>query len=295
MKVKEGIIHYLYDQHLPLMINRRWKRTYGHKIDWDNPKDINEKMWWIACFGDTSLWPLCADKYRVREFVKSRGLEDLLVPLYGVWDNASDIDFDALPDKFILKCTHDSGTSVIVDKSAGYDEVAIAEALDRSLRVKYGYVNGETYYNKIKPRVIAEAFLEDTGCAFSSSLVDYKVWCFDGKPFCTWTCHSRTKEATYVNVYDMDWKVHPECSVFTDHYRDGKGVVPKPASFDAMMQAAAMLSKGFPQVRVDFYDVEGRLYFGELTFTTYYGQIDFYSGDFLKELGRQCVLPARKA
>ena len=92
----------------------------------------------------------------------------------------------------------------------------------------------------------------------------------------------------------MDWKVRPECSVFTDHYRDGKGMVPKPETFDKMMEAASILSKGFPEVRVDFYEVDGKLYFGELTFMTLYGQIDFYTKDFLVELGNQCVLPSKR-
>lgn len=294
MKLKQAIIHYMYDHHLPFMINWRWQKTYGYKIDWRHPKDINEKMWWLACYGDTSLWPLCADKYRVREFLKQKGMEDLLVGLYGVWGDARDIDFDALPQKFILKCNHDSGTCIIVDKAAGYDKNAIVASLNTSLGVRYGYVNGETYYNKIKPCIVAEEFLEDPACCFSKSLVDYKVWCFDGKPYCTWACYNRTKGSTYVNVYDMDWNVHPEYSVFNDHYRDGRGMVPRPASFERMMSAAATLSAGFPEVRVDFYDVGGRLCFGEMTFTTLFGQIDFYSKEFLAELGDHCSLPVKK-
>lgn len=291
---KQFVAHFLYDHFLPYMINRRWKATYGHKIDWNNPKDINEKMQWLVCFGDTSLWPLCADKYRVREFLKERGLEQLAVKLYGVWNDANDIDYDALPQKFILKCNHDSGTCLVIDKSKSFSKEEINRHLNESLKIKFGYFNGETYYNKIKPCIIAEEFLEDKECEFSSSLVDYKIWCFDGKPYCTWACHNRDKHCTYVNIYDMDWCVHPECSVFTDHYRDGGGKVPRPKTLEQMKEAASILSKGFPEVRVDFYEVNGKLYFGELTFMTLYGQIDFYTVEFLKELGDQCVLPNKK-
>lgn len=289
--LKREIRHFIWDHFRPYWINHLWQGQYGYKIDWNNPKDINEKMQWLACYGDTTKWALCSDKYRVRGFLKERGLEKLTVKLYGVWENADDIDYDALPDKFILKCNHDSGTCIIVDKSQPFDKNAINRTLNEALKRKFGYVNGETYYNRIKPCIIAEEFMVSHNCTFSSSLVDYKVWSFDGKPYCTWACHNRDKHCTYVNVYDMDWNVRPECSVFTDHYRDGQGMVPKPETFDQMMEAAAILSKGFPEVRVDFYEVDGKLYFGELTFMTLSGQIDFYTKDFLKELGDQCILP----
>lgn len=290
-KLKKSIVYFLYDHCLAYMINRRWKSRYGHKIDWRNPRNINEKMWWLACHGDTSMWHICADKYRVRQFVKDRGLEHLLIKLYGVWDNANDINYDALPDKFILKCNHDSGTSVVVDKALPFNKDEINTKLNIALSYKFGYSTGETFYNKIKPLIIAEEFLVDNVNTFSSSLVDYKVWCFNGKPYCTWACHSRTKGCTYVNIYDMNWNVHPELTIPTDHYRDGKGVVPKPKTFDEMMEAASVLSKGFPEVRVDFYEVNGKLYFGEMTFMTCFAEINHYTPEFLVELGEQCVLP----
>lgn len=294
MKIKTYLIHFLYDHFLPHMINLRWEKTYGHKIDWNAPKDINEKMQWLVCFGDTSKWSLCADKYRVRDYLKEKGLEHLTVKLYGVWQDANDIDYDSLPERFILKCNHDSGTCEVVDKSKAFDKAAINQRLNAALKVQFGYINGETYYNKIKPCIIAEEFLESHDSDFSTSLVDYKVWSFAGKPYCTWACHNRDKHCTYVNVYDMDWQVHPEYSVFTDHYRDGQGKVPKPKTFDQMMKAASILSEDFPEVRVDFYEVDGKLYFGELTFMTLFGQIDFYTKEFLVKLGDQCKLPIKR-
>ena len=291
MELKSTIRNFMWDHFRPYMINHLWQGRYGYKIDWNNPLDINEKMQWLACFGDVSKWAICSDKYRVRQFLKERGLEDIAVKLYGVWENADDIDYDALPDKFVLKCNHDSGTCIIVDKNVPYNKEEINRILNTALKVKFGYINGEIYYNKIKPCIIAEEFLTNHNCTFSTSLVDYKIWCFDGKPYCTWACYSRSKEGTYVNVYDNDWKVHPEYSIFTDHYRDGKGVVPKPKTFNKMMEVAAQLSKGFPEVRVDLYEVDNKVYFGELTFMTLSAFIDFYTKDFLLELGKQCKLP----
>lgn len=294
MKFKTFVRHFLQDHFLPYMINRDWKREFGYKIDWRHPKDINEKMQWLLCFGDTSLWHVCADKLQVRSFIKKRKLDNLLVELYGSWSTPEDINYDALPDKFVLKCNHDSGTCFVVDKNAFFNKSEIHNSLRESLKRKFGYIHNEMFYNKIKPCIIAEKFLEDNDCSFSSTLVDYKFWCFDGNPYCVWTCYNREEGHAYVNVYDMEWNVHPEYSVFTDHYRDGKGVVPKPKTFEQMKSAAAVLSKGFPEVRVDFYEVNGKLFFGELTFMTLYGQIDFYTKEFLKELGDQCVLPIDK-
>ena len=272
------------------LVEREWLRWKGYPIDWDNPRDINEKIQWLMCFSDTSLWSVCSDKYKVREYVASKGLADILVPLYGMWTNVEDIDFDSLPDKFVIKCNHDSGSCMIIDKSEGFDPAAVRSTLAAHLKVRYGYVHGEMYYNRIVPRVVAERKLEQVS-GVGNSMIDYKIWCFDGKPYSIWACYDRTSEGTYVNIYDLDWNVHPEVSVFTDHYRDGEGKVPRPESLDRMLSAAARLSEGFPEVRVDFYEAGGRLYFGEMTFASLCGKMDFYTQDYLEELGRQCVLP----
>jgi len=123
---------------------------------------------------------------------------------------------------------------------------------------------------------------------------DRKVWCFDGKPYSIWVCYGRSANEVFVNLYDLDWNVHPEVSVFTEHYKDGKGKVPKPECLDSMLAAASKLSEGFPEVRVDFYVNGGKLYFGELTFASLYGKMDFFTDEYLVELGKQCILPVDK-
>ncbi len=291
-KIMVKIRPFLLDHCHSKVVDRDWIRWKGRPVDWDSPRDINEKIQWLMCCSDTSLWSLCSDKYRVREYVAGKGFADLLVPLLGKWDRAEDIDFDALPEKFAIKCNHDSGSAHIVDKNAGFDSDAVRKDLAKHLKVKYGYVHGELYYNDIKPCVIAEKFLEHP--EGQASVIDYKVWAFNGKPYCVWTCSDRTAGSVYVNVYDLDWKVRPEASVFTEHYRDGGGRVPRPEFLDRMLHAASVLSEGFPEVRVDFYEAGGKLYFGELTFASYCGKMDFYTDEFLEELGRQCILPDKK-
>ena len=277
-----------------VFIDQEWMRWKGYKVDWEHPRDKNEKIQWLLCYSDTSMWSLCADKYRVREYVKSKGQEDILVPLLGVWDKPKDIDFESLPEKFVIRCNHDSGSTIIVDKAKGFDPDAIRSDLASHLRRRFGYWSGEMFYNKIKRRIIAERYLEQDIPTIQGAPVDYKVWCFNGKPYSIWVNYNRTREWTYINVYDLDWNIRPEASLFNESFRDGKGLVPKPACLDEMLSVASVLSEGFPEVRVDFYISEGNLYFGEMTFSSVAGKMKRFTDEYLRELGAQCVLPEKK-
>jgi len=287
---KKIIRNKILDYYPKLLVNNEWKHQ-GKVFDWDHPKDLNEKILWLLYCTDTSKWTELADKYKVREYVKQCGLGDLLIPLLGKWDRAEDIDYDSLPDKFVLKCNHDSGSTHIIDKTKEFDKDAINAELNKHLKQNYAYVHGEMHYKNIKPCIIAENLLEQGECNFSTSLIDYKIWCFNGKPYIIWACYSRSKECVYVNFYDFDWNVHPEYSVFDCHYRNGKGKLPRPQKLKEMLLAASKLSDGFPQVRVDFYETNGILYFGEMTFTSERGRMSYFTESFLKELGNQVILP----
>ena len=281
------------DYYPKIIIEKSWKKDFGYSIDWEHPIDINEKIQWLIAFSDTREWSCLADKYLVRDYVASKGYGANLIKLYGVWNKADDIVFDALPDKFVLKCNHDSGSYCIVDKQKGYDKERLVKKLNACLKRKYGYLFCEPHYNKIKPLVIAEEFLEEKNC-FSSSLIDYKVWCFNGRPSSILVCYGRNHHEKFFNIYDLDWNVHPEYSVFSERYKDGQGKVPKPSCLSEMLEIASVLSKGFPEVRVDFYIVKGQVYFGEMTFTDSTGRIRNYSPSYLQELGRQCDLSLGK-
>lgn len=292
-KLRNEYHKFLVDHYPRKIIDRIWWCQYGHIVNWDNPKDINEKIQWLICYGDTSKWSDLADKYKVREYVKEKGYEHILTKLYGVWNRPSDIDFNSLPNKFILKCNHDCGSYLIIDKSDGYNRKEICKNIDTALNRKFGYINCEPHYNKISPKVVAEEFLENTE-SFSTSLIDYKVWCFNGKPYCIFVAYNRTQDHLYTNVYDMNWKVHPEWSVFTNHYLDGNSKVTRPEVLDEMLEIASNLSVGFPEVRIDFYIVKNKIYFGEMTFTSACGRMDYFSQEYLEELGRQCDISNNK-
>ena len=265
------------------------KRMGGAKMDLKHPKDLNEKINWLKFYSDTKLWTQLADKYRVRDFVKERGLGNILIPLYAKWDSADDISFEGLPDSFVLKTNHGSGEIMVVKDKSRVDLSRIKEEFKIHLQTEFGKYQAEPHYRRIKRCVVAEKFLDSSNLGYTTSLVDYKIWCFDGKPYYIWACYSRTKEKVYVEVHDLDWNYLPEKSVFTDHYRDGKGIVPKPEKLNEMLKAAAILSQGFPEVRVDLYEHEKNIYFGEMTFTSNGGYMDF-----LLELGGYVKLPIDK-
>ena len=233
----------------------------------EHPTDLNEKINYLKFYGDTSKWPMLTDKYAVRKYIESIGLGDILVKLYGKWDSVEDINWDVLPNKFVMKCNNGSG-DVLICKDKSKLDIA------------------EPQYALIKPCIIAEELLDSsTQPCGSSSLVDYKIWCFNGKPHSVWCCYNRKQYYANVGVYDLNWQYHPECSVFTKHYKESSKLLPKPVNFGRMLEIAQRLSKGFPVLRVDLYNVNGHVYFGELTFTSQSGCMNFYSQQYLDETG----------
>lgn len=285
--IKRKIREFLIDHYPHIIINHEWRHQYGHRIDWKNPRNINEKIQWLICFSDTSEWTRIADKYRVREFLKEKGYNDLVIDLYGAWDNANDIDFDSLPDKFVLKCNHDSASTKIIDKSKGYNKKELIKFYNKRLKEKFGYKCCEPHYNRIRPLVIAEKFLEeDNGF---QSLNDYKFWCFDGKVYYVCVMFDRTNDIVNEVVYDLDWNPHPEFIKSSEHYKASDRILPRPHNFEKMISISKDLSKGFPEVRVDLYDVNGKIYFGEMTFTSTSGRMG-YVDSFLEELGSYCII-----
>ena len=270
----------------------RYRDCYGTDIDWKHPKTIDEKINWLKYYSDTSQWTLLADKYRVRKYVADCGLEDILVPLYGKWDKAEDIDWDSLPNQFVMKTNNASKSVLICKDKDSLDIDYWIKEIDKWMHYDYSIEKGEIHYRSIPPCIIAEQLLDAEKQPLpSSSLIDYKVWAFDGKPVYIWCCLNRTSDSVEVITYDTDWKAHPEFSRNFYHFYLTDKRLPRPITLDKMLDAAAKLSKGFPQVRVDFYEVDWKLYFGEMTFTSSAGMNGFYTTEFLLELGRLTKLP----
>lgn len=271
-----------------------YKETLGKMPDLDNPKDLNEKICWLKLYSDTTRWTELADKFKVREYVEQCGLGDMLVKLYGVWNNPEDIDFDKLPSSFVLKTNNASGQVIVVEDKSKLNIDFTRQQLKKWIKKwpRIAIRGGEFHYLPIKPCVIAEEFLEEKE-SFSSTLIDYKIWCFGGKPYNIWTCYDRI-DHPFVALYDVQWQYHPEYSIFNNSYKKGTKAVPRPKSLDKMLEACSILTKDFPQVRVDFYEVNGKPYFGELTFTSLGGRMTFYTQEYLLEMGEKVILPKEK-
>jgi hypothetical protein len=277
--------------HPVILAKIRYFARFKKRLNLSNPRTLNEKILYLSLKTDTTLWTRCADKYAVRGFVEERGLRDILIPLLGVWDKASDIDFDTLPNEFVLKTNHGSGDILVVTDKSKIDIPQIVKTFDNELSKPYGALESGLHYLRIEPRLIAEELIRnDRGISeTSSSLIDYKIWCFNGKCYYIWACANRDKHSTEVMTYDREWNAHPEYSIFNDGYRQGK-LLPKPKNFERMVEIAETLSKPFPCVRVDLYNVNGKIYFSELTFTSLGGLMNFYTEEFQLLAGSQIDL-----
>lgn len=275
-----------------LIVRIRYRLRFHKRLNLDNPRTLNEKIQYLSLRTDTTEWSRLTDKYTARDYVRECGLADTLNTLYGVWDHASDIDLNSLPDSFILKTTGGSGDSIIVKDKNQMDAESVFRYLDRMVNTVYGLSEGNPHYSRIVPRIIAEQLLvnDEVSARYSSSLIDYKIWCFNGKAAYIWTCTDRTSHGTKVMTYDTDWTAHPEYSVFYSHYSRGN-VIPKPENLDRMLVIAEKLAAPFPVVRVDLYNIAGRIYFGEMTFTSLGGLMDFYTPEFLEKTGDMIRLP----
>ena len=258
---------------------------------WDNPQTLDEKIQWLKFNSDTTMWTLLSDKYRVREYVKQKGLGDLLVPLIGKWDRVRDIDWDSLPDKFIMKTNHGSADAKICTDKSQIDLSTWKYHFILALHRTYGLNNIELHYSKITPCIIAEELLDSSKQPIpSTSLIDYKVWCVNGEPKFIWACYDRKEDSVQVMMYDLLWNPVPLKCKDTPHYQIAKTLLPPPATLQYMINSAKVLAEGFPVVRVDFYEVDGKLYFGEMTFTAAGGYNTFYSEEFQREIGEQINL-----
>lgn len=291
------LIHYSYlSRHNPQeLADSLYIDATGNKngINWESPVDLNEKINWLKFNSDTTKWSELADKYAVRKFIEEKGYKQYLVPLLGVWENANEIDFSTLPDCFVLKTNNGAGTVMVVEDKTLIDKRRVKTQLNKWLRMSFGLKQAEPHYLRIKPLIIAESLLSDVS-GISSSLIDYKIWCFDGKAFGTWVCYNRHRFEADTEWHDMEWNYRPEWSVFTGHYKDGNGKIPKPQNYEKMISFAEDLSRGFPQVRVDLYNIDGNIYFSEMTFTSAGGYMYFYSKDVLLEMGKLTKISIEK-
>ncbi len=235
--------------------------TLKRKLDFDHPKTLNEKLQWLKFNDRTPLHSLVSDKYAVREYIKQELGEEYLVPLIGKWETAEEIDFDSLPQQYVLKCTHDSGGLVICRDKTSLDQDEAIKKLKKSLSRKFYYVGREWQYKNIKPLVICEELLLDQA---GNTPADYKISCFNGKADNVMVCTGRfTKDGVKFYFFDRQWNFLPYNK--GDEKLPADFTLPKPDNLEEMFQIADKLSKPFYYARIDLYNIDGKIYFSEIT------------------------------
>lgn len=262
-------------------------RKFHKRLNLKNPKTFNEKMQWLKIFDRNPIYTNFVDKYEVRKYISRKIGENYLIQLLGVWDDFDEIDFNSLPNQFVLKCTHDSGGVLICKDKNNFDLQAARVYFKNRLNTNYYYLWREWPYKNIKARIIAEKYI-DTGN--ESELLDYKLMCFNGKVKCTFVCSDRQKKDLKVTFYDMNWNVMP----FERHYPKSNEPIDRPVKFSEMVRLAEYLAENLPFVRVDFYEINHKIYFGELTFFPGSGLEGFTPEEWDCKLGEWLTLPNRK-
>lgn len=263
----------------PLKANRElFVRHFGREPNLDHPKDFNEKSMWLVhnVYKDDPTITRCVDKYEMRSYLQEKGLGHLLPTVYGVWAKPSQIGWDNLPKEFVLKCNHGCGCNIFCRDKEKLDRRAAVKQLKKWLKINFAYYYGEINYEHVKPRVFCEEFLDDGNV----QPTDYKVLCFNGEPKLFMLCTDREKGAKFTFT-DADYSR----LMWETGYHSGGKLPPKPASFEDMKRYAREISKPFPFVRVDFYDIHGKLYVGELTFSPLGSAIDYICEDGLRQMG----------
>ena len=276
----KGLLNWMPDEPYLKLIYRA--RT-GRKLNLKDPKRLTEKMQWLKLNDHNPLYSELVDKYAVRKRIAAAIGEKYLIPLVGgPWDCFEDIDFDNLPNQFVLKCTHDSGGLVICRDKGKLDLEKAKVKIQRSLKHNYYHSGREWPYKNVQPRIIAESYMEDPGCGY---LTDYKIFCFHGVPRIVLTVRGghEDESKTVRRMYNEDWELYP----VGIHDKPAETIPePRPAQLENMLELARKLSAGFKHLRVDFYVVSDRIYFGELTFYHMSGMEHFDPDDYDRIFGQ---------
>jgi len=238
-----------------------YRLRVGRKLNVRNPETLNEKLQWLKFNYRFPLQSIVSDKLLVRDYVKEKIGEKYLIPLLGSWKEYSDIDFSALPNQFVLKCNHDSGGLVVCTDKEKLNHEEAKRKIEKSLKSNFFYIGREYQYRNIKPMIICEKFISDNG----KVPMDYKIYCFNGKPDVILVCRDRfsknTHRASYL-FFDQKWNFQP-LDKGDENLQDVD--IPKPENLDEMIEIAKKLSEDFMFARIDLYNIKGKIYFGEIT------------------------------
>ena len=265
----------------------KYRIRMGKKLNLENPVTYSEKLQWLKLHNRKPEYTTMVDKAAVKEYIAEKIGPEYIIPTLGVWDRFEDIDFDTLPEQFVLKCTHDSGGLVICRDKAKLDREEAKKKIEKSLKNNYYYHGREWPYKNVKPRILAEAYMADE----KGRLVDYKFFCFNGQVDSVMVCLDRETGSPKFYFFDRNWQLK-RYNVRGKEAPEGF-TLPKPDKMDAMFDLAAELSQGIPFVRVDLYNRDGRIYFGEMTFYPQNGFDPNLLPETDAEWGQKLILPEK--
>lgn len=269
-----------------MYIKRKYKKRMGKDVDLKHPKTYTEKIQWLKLYDRRPEYTTMVDKYSAKQYVADIIGEEYIIPTLGVWNSFEEIDFVSLPNQFVLKTTHDSGGLVVCKDKNHLDLVEAKRKIEQSLNCNY-YLHGREWaYKNVKPRIIAEKYLEDR---VVNDLIDYKFYCFDGKARAMYVAQGRPNNTRF-DYFDIEFNHLP----LKYGCPNSEYPISKPSEYDEMVSIAEKLSKGIPHIRVDLYDVEGHIYFGELTLADGNGMTPFEPEEWDKIFGDWITLPKRK-
>lgn len=292
--IKNIILHSSYGKKMndDVYVKKMFKLKMGYELNLSDPKTYNEKLQWLKLNDHNPEYITMVDKYLSKQFVADRIGEEYVVPLYGVWERFEDIDFDSLPEQFVLKTTHDCGGVVVCNDKSNFDKESAEVFLKKHLAHEYFYHCREWPYKFVKPRIIAEKFMKDSKEQTEEGLTDYKFFCFNGEPKAMFIATDRASKDTETkfDFFDMEFNHLP----FTNGHPNSEKNIKKPEKFELMIDLAKKLSDGIPQVRVDFYESEGNIYFGEMTFFHWGGFVPFEPKEWDYKFGEWIPLPKNK-
>ena len=269
------------------MIKLQYRIKLKRKLNLKDPKRYTEKIQWYKLYYRNPVMMECVDKYGVRRYIEKKGLGNILNQLYQVVDRPEEINFDQLPDKFVIKTTNGSGTNILVKDKKTLNIAETKKKLNDFLNMAEASAGREWAYGGSSKKIIVEELLEDNSNK-DKGISDYKFLCFNGKP--VYVVYDKDRFSDHKrNFYDVNWnyvKVDSDCPCFEDS-------VKKPENYEKMVEIASVLSRDFPAVRVDLYNIEGKIYFGELTFYPWSGYVQYTPDSFDFELGKYFVLPEK--
>lgn len=269
-------------------IELRYFSEMGKRLNLNKPYNFNEKLQWLKLYNRKDEYTIMCDKYLVRDYISNTIGEQYLIPLIGVYDKFDDIDFLKLPNKFVIKCSHDSGSIVICENKDNFDINKAKKIINSKIKKDYYRFGREWPYKNIVPKIIVEEYMEDIKCG---ELIDYKLFCFNGEPNIKLICSKRrSKKGVCETWFDKNW----ELLDIKEGGHDIDSSVRKPINYKLMDDLSRKLSKTIPFLRVDWYEIDGKLYFGELTFYPASGYERFSPENWNDIMGKMIKLPKVK-